>query len=303
MVIFHHRGSFFYPVKIFTTTKRGSKISHTGNEFLPSTHNSFIQVDYMPHPTPYLHINAVLKGLVADISAVLSDTLMGVYLYGSLVWGDFDIAISDIDLLVALTEDLNENEFEAVAHIQHQFIQDHPEWNNLIEIAYYSVTALQTFKSHPSPIAIVSPGEPFHWKTAGKDWLINWYMVREKGVPLAGPSPRTIIPVITKAEFIQAVQEQAKGWEQYIHQMRRRPQQAYGILTLCRALYARTFGEQVSKRQAALWAEQALPEWSPLIHNALTWREAYQDEKVNHEATFPETVRFVHAIIAKITAP
>jgi predicted nucleotidyltransferase len=257
----------------------------------------------MTHPTPHPEINTVLKKLIDDISAVLSDKLMGVYLYGSLVWGDFDREISDIDLLVALTEDLSAEEFEAVAQVQHQFIQDYPEWNNRIEIAYYSILALQTFKSYSSPIAIVSPGEPFHWKTAGKDWLINWYMVREKGVILAGPSPQTIIPVITRAEFIQAVQEQAKGWEQYIHQMRRRPQQAYGILTLCRALYACTFGEQVSKRQAALWAQQALPEWSSLIKNALVWREAYRDEEVDHEATFPETLRFVHAIIAKITAP
>jgi hypothetical protein len=124
--------------------------------------------------------------------------------------------------------------------------------------------------------------------------------VLEKGATLRGVAPHTIIPEISKAEFIEAVREQAKGWSQYIYEMRRRPQQAYGILTLCRALYACTFAEQVSKKQAALWAAQALPEWASLIHHALRWRKEYQNEDVDHEATFPETVRFVEFVMGRM---
>ena len=31
-------------------------------------------------------------------------------------------------------------------------------------------------------MGIVSPGEPFHVVTAGKDWLMNWYDVREHAI-------------------------------------------------------------------------------------------------------------------------
>ncbi len=70
---------------------------------------------------------------------------------------------------------------------------------------------------------------------------------------------------------------------------------------MCRALYAFKNGEQVSKKQAALWAQKELPEWSPLISNALAWREAYRDEGVDHASTLPETVKFVRFVVARIT--
>jgi hypothetical protein len=53
--------------------------------------------------------------------------------------------------------------------------------------------------------SLVSPGEPFHFKAAGKDWLINWYMVREADVTLCGPPPRAVIPKISQSEFVEAV--------------------------------------------------------------------------------------------------
>ena len=148
----------------------------------------------------------------------------------------------------------------------------------------------------------MSPGEPFHFKEAGADWLINWYMVRENGRALLGPDPKTLIEPISKEEFIHAVQIQTKDWSEWVYHMHTRKSQAYAILTMCRALYASTHGEQVSKRQAAVWAEQELPEWSQVIKQALVWREAWRDEAVDHDATFPETQRFVQFIVDKVAS-
>jgi hypothetical protein len=38
---------------------------------------------------------------------------------------------------------------------------------------------------------------------------------------------------------------------------------------MCRALYTLRYGVQVSKKQAALWAEKEFPEWATLIEHAL----------------------------------
>ena len=70
---------------------------------------------------------------------------------------------------------------------------------------------------------------------------------------------------------------------------------------MCRACYASKHGEQVSKKQAARWAQQQWPEWAVLIQKALEWREAKDDAAVDHAATFPETERFVHFVIDQIT--
>ena len=42
---------------------------------------------------------------------------------------------------------------------------------------------------------------------------------------------------------------------------------------------------------------EEFPEWASLIENALLWREAWRDENVDHDATFPDTLRFIHFAI------
>ena len=155
-----------------------------------------------------------------------------------------------------------------------------------------------TFKTQSSLLAIISPGEPFHLKEAGREWLINWYAVQEKGVPLYGPPPEEIIEPVSKQEFIEAVHEQALEWRKYILKARHwRPGQAYAILTLCRALYAHSKGEQASKLQAARWVQQQLPQWAELVENALLWRKEYRNDQLNHAATYPQAEEFVNFII------
>ena len=50
--------------------------------------------------TNFDDINHLLAALVLQFKAVLNDDFLGVYLYVSLVWGDFNYETSDIDILV-----------------------------------------------------------------------------------------------------------------------------------------------------------------------------------------------------------
>lgn len=252
--------------------------------------------------TAYAEIDDLLEDLLAQMQIVLGQKLLGVYLYGSLVWGDFDHESSDIDLVVATSSDIDEQEFSHLDTLQLGFVDTYTHWNGRIEIAYVSIATLQTFKSHTSKIAVISPGEPFHIKETDPGWLMNWYMVQEQGRTLFGPAPTTLIDPISTQEFIQTVKQHVARWGEWIHDSHSRPSQAYAILTMCRALYTCTHGVQVSKRKAAEWAAQELPEWSDLIKSALLWRAAWRDDTVDHAATFPETLRFVQFMIARIGA-
>ena len=250
-------------------------------------------------PTPYADINQLLELLLSGIQKILGEKLIGLYLYGSLVIGDFDPNISDIDLVAALSSDIDDKEFGALQKMHDDFAKKYKEWDDRIEVCYISVAALHAVRSRTSQIANISPGEPFHRRESSIEWLTDWYVVREKGITLFGPSPKTIIEPISKDEFIRSVKANAKAWRVWINDMHNRKSQAYAILTLCRALYAYKNGEQVSKKQAALWAEQELPEWSKLIQNALLWREDWRNEQVDHAETFPEILRFVHFAISQ----
>jgi len=236
------------------------------------------------------------------MQATLGSSLLGLYLYGSLVAGDFDDDISDIDLLAVTATDIIDDEFIALDQMHSAFVQEHPAWDDRLDIVYVSASALQAFGTQATTLAVISPGEPFHHiAEADPGWLMNWYVVQEQGHALHGPPAATFIHLISKEEFIQVVRGHARWWSTGIHNAHTRKSQAYAILTMCRALYTQTYGEQVSKHRAAAWAQEKLPEWSALIQDALRWRTAWRDDNVDHTATFPETLRFVQFAIRQIT--
>jgi predicted nucleotidyltransferase len=251
--------------------------------------------------TPYPDINSFFNTLLLQLKAILGDRLIGVYLFGSLVWGDFEYESSDIDLLVVTSSNITYNEFDKLDVMQKDLAKTYSHAKEgMIEIAYMSEDALQTFKTKRSQIAIIHPGEPFHIKDAGKDWLMNWYSVQEKALTLFGPPAKTLIAHITREEFIQAVRDYANAWRSRINGLHGRPGQAYAILTTCRAYYTYKNGEQTSKKRAANWTAKEFPQWSTLIENALKWREDWRSNQVDAEETLPEIKQFVHFILDQI---
>jgi predicted nucleotidyltransferase len=247
------------------------------------------------NPTPYADVNVMLDLLLSEIQAILDQKLVGLYVFGSLVTGDFDADISDIDLIAATSIALDEKELEQLEKMHTDIAHKEQAWDNRIEIGYISVEELRRYNPHYQQ-ALTSPGEPFHVTEVGPAWIINRYVTREKGIARFGPPAATLIDPISREDLMQVLQEIIEEWREWINNPAvtwRRPYQGYAILTMCRAMYTFKHGEFVSKKQAALWAEKELPEWASLIRNALAWRAAYRDEQVDSAATLPETMRFL----------
>jgi predicted nucleotidyltransferase len=244
----------------------------------------------------------LLEELQTGIRSVLGDRLVGLYLYGSLVTGDFAAGISDADLLAATRGNLTERDLEQLRVMHADLVRRFPDWDDRIEVAYLSAHGLRTFRTERSPLAIISPGEPLHRVWAGTDWLMNWYAVRAGGVALYGQPPDSLIPPISLDEFIAAIRQHADDWGRVIETRRSIKEQSYAILTLCRALYSHRFGKPVSKERAAAWAMAAMPEWSELIERAWLWRSDPQPADLP-EITYPETARFVRDVRARIATP
>lgn len=252
-------------------------------------------------PTPYPQVNALLDDLRFQIAAVLTDRFAGLYLYGSVVSGDYFENVSDIDLLAATSADIDDHDLAALVDMHARIVRDRPAWDDRIEIAYLSTMALQTFKSRTSRMGIISPGEPLHVTEAGHDWLMNWYLVREQGQTIFGPQPREIIPPISRKEFVDAVRDHARASAVWASRRGDRKGQSYAILTLCRALYTHHFGEHVSKERAARWAQQTMPEWEQLIDGALRCRMA-GDDPGGDDAPLAGAKRFLTIFRAEIAA-
>jgi predicted nucleotidyltransferase len=245
-------------------------------------------------PTPHAEVNALLSTLQADINEVLSDKLVGLYLYGSLITGEFDLDLSDIDIAAVVAADLDEADLARLEQMHAAIAKTNPRWDDRIEVGYISVALLRAFDPRGT-IAVISPGEPFHLRAAESSWLFNLQVVREQGVTLCGAPPRTLIAPITPDDRNAALRGAMRMWQAWLpdaEPVMRAKAQAYVVLTMCRALYAHAHGAFVSKRQAAVWAAAAFPVWSSTIRDALAWYEAKQEPDVDLAATRATMLRF-----------
>jgi len=245
-------------------------------------------------PTPHPEVNALLATLQAGIDRALGDKLVGFYLYGSLVTGEFDPGLSDIDVAAVLTADLDEAEFARLHRMHDAIAAANPRWDDRIEVGYISEALVRAFDPLGT-IAVISPGEPFHPRAAESSWLFNLHVVREQGIALCGPPLSSLRDPITASALNAALQGAMRKWREWLPEadpvMHAKPQ-AYVVLTMCRALYAQAHGVSVSKRRAARWAADAFPVWSATIRDALAWYDATGDPDIDLAATRATTLRF-----------
>ena len=113
----------------------------------------------------------------------------------------------------------------------------------------------------------------------GEDWVLHRHVLREQGIVVAGPHPKTMIDPVSQQEIYDAV---ATGilqnwWEGKVLQKPDRLNddmyQAHSILTMCRALFTLQTGKISSKKASAAWAHEILDEpfKSPVVR-AAAWK-------------------------------
>jgi predicted nucleotidyltransferase len=247
--------------------------------------------------TRYDSVNCLLELLILELQVILKGNLTGIYLYGSLVWGDFDEQVSDIDILTVTEKFINQEEFNALHKMHEQLIRQYPKWHDRIEIAYVAKDGLITFKDKKYKIAVISPGEAFNIKEAGLDWLINYYLIQEQSMILFGPAPASMITPISQTEFISNVKDQALEWRNWIeHTKGSVGYQFYAVLTICRAMYTIHRGAQASKSVAGNWAKNEYPKWAHLIDQSLAYRTQPNTPRYD-DSHFSEVRNFVFEML------
>ena len=235
--------------------------------------------------------------LTAGIRQALGVKLLGLYLWGSYVVGDFDPRISDVDLVAVLASDIDEAEFAALKAVHDAMANRFPAWDGRIEVAYATLATLDR-PAEGGEIVRISPGEPLNRRTSDERWVVDWYVVRDRGVALWGPPPTEMLAPISRERFVASVRANVASWDDLAEQAQGRKRQAYAILLLCRALRAVTHGDQLSKPGAGRWAQEVLPEWADLIGRAIGWRQTQSWEPDG--SSDAEVRRFVEDVRQRI---
>ncbi len=228
------------------------------------------------YPTPYPEVNAILDELIESLRPLLGKHLVGLYLEGSLTGSDFDPA-SDIDFVAVTDEEISGNLFLALQSMHDRFTTLDSPYAIHLEGSYIPKRALRRhdpqYMRHPN---IERGGdERLKWVDHDESWNIHRYLLRERGIKILGPAPKTLIDPVSPDALRRAMLP-ALNWAAKIRarEIENGAYQAYIVLSLCRILYTLECGDVVSKRAAAQWAKETLDgNWAPLIERAWLRRQ------------------------------
>jgi hypothetical protein len=251
-----------------------------------------------PTPTPYPDVNAVLDTVTTQAQAILGEHFVGLYLSGSLAVGDFDPRSSDIDFVVVTDGQLPADRVAALREMHARFAAGESPWAERIEAVYIPQDALRDGAPPAARYPVLEKGDTLTLAPLEDGWPVQVYTLREHGVAVAGPTPRTFIPPVPPADLNRAGAGIAAQWldqartdPSWLDWLRPRRHQAFVVLTLCRLLYTLETGGVISQPGAARWGVQRLgPEWTGLIAQAVAGQHAAGDATAHDIA---ETVALV----------
>jgi hypothetical protein len=242
-------------------------------------------------------VTQLLTTLLTGIQTRLPGNLVGLYLRGSLATGDFRIESSDVDLIAVTEREVSDAEFARLVELHSTIAQQAHPFATRIEIAYIDRAAIRRFQpGYRFPTLGQGHGEKLTWTEHHTNWILERWMLREQGIALFGPSPKTLIDPIKPMELSSAVQERLQDWAEWARDLNDpewqfpRRHKAYIVETMCRALYTLARGEIASKPQSIAWARQNLPEpWRALVEESQSW---HTDDTVD-----PALIPRVHAFV------
>jgi len=241
--------------------------------------------------TAYPEVNAVLDALLPKVQVILGDEFVGLYLHGSLANGGFNPQTSDIDFLVVTGEQLPTGSFSALREMHTLLRSAGPMWARKLEGAYIPREGLRRHDHVRCLFPWLGTDGHFALEILGSDWIIQRWILREKGIVIAGLPLKPMIDPIGADDLREAVRRSLREWWSpplpFPERFQRAEYQAYAVLTMCRALYMLEYACIASKPRAAGWALGTLGEpWSALIEEALTWRPGLEFKQLEEVISF-----------------
>jgi hypothetical protein len=244
--------------------------------------------------TPYQDVNTVLLSLAQGIESIWGGNLLGLYLSGSLSYGDFNPGSSDIDLVAILKIPASPKELKLIQELHINEGQKYPKWAKRIECSYTPIAMLSSILPPEAPRPYYGEGVFYPEALYGNEWIINLYLLYEHGIALIGPEFKALIAPIDIVSVQKAcIRDLFQEWEPKITDLtwlNNSHYQSYIVLNLCRILYTVMCNSTGSKKAAASWVKGEYSEWVILIQAAEDWQYG---KEMNRPAEAREFIRFV----------
>lgn len=224
-------------------------------------------------PTPYPDLNQVLGELVRSIQDILTDDFIGAYLQGSFALGDFD-EHSDVDFIVAIRDELTNSQVSSLQAMHGRIFDIDPGWPQHLEGSYFPADILKDYKRSGEKLWYLDNGHRQMERSEHCNTVLVRWVVRESGVTLAGPPPKTLVDPIPVEALRQDIYHTIIWWGNHFlensEQYNNRFYQTFLVLSYCRMLHDLINGYPGSKLAGAEWAKRNFDKrWHGLIDR--TW--------------------------------
>jgi predicted nucleotidyltransferase len=225
--------------------------------------------------TPYEDVNALLHLLLINAKEILKDQFVGMYLYGSLSSGDFNPETSDVDFLVITEKILSEEIISKLEEMHNKTWATSLKRAGKLEGAYIYKELIRKHDPNGVPCPTINEGK-FYLDRPGSDWVIQRHVVREYGVVLDGPDPKTLIDFVSPEDIRNSIMGVLREWW---YPMLENPQwlrenddgyRSFAVITMCRVLHGLEHGIITSKPKAVHWARTKVDSrWHSLMDDAV----------------------------------
>ena len=249
--------------------------------------------------TLYEDINNLLDDLSQNLQIILGKNLVGLYLTGSLTYGDFDYGSSDIDFLAVLDHVLPEKQLSEIKKMHLNIGEKYPRWRKRVEGSYITKEMFLSTEPPKEPRPYVNANKMYN-VVYGNEWIINLYALYESGVTLFGTDLKKLIkPVDIKKAREASKKNLLDEWKPKLQEpepfeeedYNRDHLQAYAILTMCRILYLAKNNSFPSKKTASSWVKEKYGQpWKDLVEKAGNWKHG---KEMNRQQKTLEFIKFV----------
>jgi hypothetical protein len=254
-------------------------------------------------PTPYQELNQVLSELISRIHHVLNNDFIGAYLQGSFAVGGFD-QHSDVDFVVVVEDELTSRQVDALQVMHDRVYQLGSQWAKHLEGSYFPREILRDHSKSGMELWYLDHGARCLVRSDHCNSILVRTVVREKGVTLAGPPPKTLVDPISDELLRADIFKTLTNWGRQILEdptpYNNRFYQSFIVLSYCRMLHDLYRGCPGSKREGAEWAKSALdPSWTDLIDGAWDGRPdpAKKIKQPADPRVFEKTLGFVEYVM------
>lgn len=248
--------------------------------------------------TPYQDVNEVISVVSEGVVSIFGDKLVGIYLFGSLSYGDFNPDSSDIDFVSIVKEKVTQEELTKLKKMHIELEKLFPKWADRLESSYTPQYLLTEVLPPKEPRPYYGAQTFYDEAPYGNEWIINNYLLYNHGIRILGSDFKELVKPINMRDVQEAsAKDLFKEWEPKLREtewLEDSHNQCYLVLNLCRILNTVINAQVLSKKKSAAWVKQAYPHWQELIEKAESWK--YGVDMGRNE----ETLQFLQFVIETV---